>query len=111
MNAIDEIKETYTLEDFKEIADHGCQSGVCRKHIYYGDTISFFEKYEDQVIDYITDCYDDEFLVDVFRDSHANIDTYKNNLVWCFIELIAMEVDEEHRYDYAIANGAIIEYA
>ena len=53
MNAIQEIKETYTLEDFKEIANHGCQSGVCSQHIYYGDTIKFFDKYADEVTNYV----------------------------------------------------------
>ena len=94
MNAIQEIKETYTLEDFKEIANHGCQSGVCSQHIYYGDTISFFEKYEDEITDYIEFNYGTEFLVDLFKDADADLTTYKNNVTWCFIEMIAFEVTE-----------------
>ncbi len=101
MNAIDEIKETYTLEDFKEIADHGCQSGVCSQHIYYGDTIKFYEKYEGEILDYITDCYGDEFLVETFKNADACLDIYKNNIVWCFIEMIAMEAVDEHDFEYA----------
>ena len=51
MNAIQEIKETYSLEDFQEIANHGCQSGVCSQHIYYGDTIQFYETFETNILD------------------------------------------------------------
>ena len=101
MNAINEIKETYTLEDFKEIADHGCQSGVCSQHIYYGDTIKFYEKYEGEILDYITDCYGDEFLVDTFKNADACLNIYKNNIVWCFIEMIAMDAVEENDFEYS----------
>ena len=94
MNAIQEIKETYTLEDFKEIANHGCQSGVCSQHIYYGDTISFFEKYEDEVLDYIESSYGTEFLVDMFKNADASLTHYKNDVVWCLIEMIAFEETE-----------------
>ena len=94
MNAIQEIKETYSLEDFQEIANHGCQSGVCSQHIYYGDTISFFEKYEDEITDYIEFNYGTEFLVDLFKDADADLTTYKNNVTWCFIEMIAFEETE-----------------
>lgn len=94
MDAITKIKETYTVEELKEIANHGCQSGVCSQHIYYGDTISFFETYEDEITDYIESCYGIEFLVDMFKDADANLRYYKNNITWCFIEMIAMEVEE-----------------
>ena len=94
MNAIQEIKETYTLEDFKEIANHGCQSGVCSQHIYYGDTVKFFEKYEDEVLDYIESSYGTEFLVDMFKNADASLTHYKNDVVWCLIEMIAFEETE-----------------
>ena len=103
MNAIDEIKETYTLEEFKEIADHGCQSGVCSQHIYYGDTIKFYEKYEDEIIDYIESNYGTEYLVDMFKDADASLTVYKNSVTWCFIEMIAFEVTEEAQEEYALS--------
>jgi hypothetical protein len=105
MNAIDEIKETYTLEDFKEIANHGCQSGVCSQHIYYGDTIKFYEKYEDEIVDYIesNSGYGTEFLVDMFKDADASLTVYKNSVTWCFIEMIAFEVSEEAQEEYALS--------
>ena len=101
MNAVKAVKEIYSLEELKEIADHGCQSGVCSQHIYYGDTISFYEKYEGEILDYITDNYGDEFLVETFKNADACLNIYKNNIVWCFIEMIAMDAVEEHDFEYA----------
>ena len=95
MNAINEIKETYTLEDFKEIADHGCQSGVCSQHIYYGDTIKFFDTYEDEIIEYIADNVGGDMNEQLWNDNPCNIIGYKNDTVWTFIELVAMQ-----RVDY-----------
>ena len=94
MNATEKILSVYDKETLKEIADHGCQSGVCSQHIYYGDTISFFEKYENEVLDYIESSYGTEFLVDLFKDADADLTTYKNSVTWCFIEMIAFEVTE-----------------
>ena len=113
MGAIDarmEIEQTYTLETLKEIADHGCQSGVCSQHIYYGDTIKFYEKYEKELIPYFIDSYDVDFLVDLFKESllGGSLTHYKNSVTWCFIEMIAFEVTdgiEIYHEDYAMANA------
>ena len=108
MNAIEAIKETYSPEDFKEIANHGCQSGVCRQHIYYGDTKAFFGDHEDEIIEYIVCNYGTEFLVEMFKKADASLDLYMNNVVWCFIEMIAFEVTdgiEIYHEDYAMANA------
>ena len=106
MNAIDarmEIEQTYTLEDFKEIANHGCQSGVCSQHIYYGDTIKFYDTYEDEIIEYIEDAYSTNFLVELFSDADASLTVYKNSVTWCFIEMIAFEAVEEAQEEYAMS--------
>ena len=106
MNAIDarmEIEQTYTLEDFKEIADHGCQSGVCSQHIYYGDTVQFYETFENNILDELTLNYGIEFLVDLFKDAEADLSVYKNNVCWAFIEMIAMDAVEEAQEEYALS--------
>ena len=104
MNAIEKIKSDYTLEEFKEIADHGCQSGVCTKHIYYGDTIQFYETFEADIIDYLTDEFDTQFLVNLFENADADLTIYKNHVVWAFIECVAFELVQDHNYEYAMAN-------
>ena len=102
MNAINAIKEAYDFETMQEIASHGCQSGVCSKHIYYGDTIKFFDNHEDEITDYIESQYGTEFLVEMFKNADASLRIYKNDVVWCFIEMIAFEVTESDEiYAYA----------
>ena len=91
MNATEKIKSDYTLEEFKEIADHGCESGVCSQHIYYGDTIKYYDKYEDEIMDELVLNYGTEFLVDLFKDADACLDIYKNKVTWAFIELTAID--------------------
>ena len=103
MNATETIQKTYTLEEFKEIANHGCQSGVCHEHIYYGDTVKFYETYEVQILDDLVLNYGYDFIVNLFRDSDAQLTWYKNAVVWAFIEMVAMEAVEEHQEEYALS--------
>ena len=110
MNAIKAVKELYTLEELKEIADHGCQSGVCRQHIYYGDTIKFFDKYEDEITDYFTNNYDWDFLVNLFKDADADLTVYKNSVTWAFIESVAFVAVDEDDERIELEEAKIEEY-
>ncbi len=110
-NARDYIRDTYELEDLKEIADHGCQSGVCSQHIYYGDTIEFFTKHAEEITSFIKDTLGVEVLKDIFGDGDGNLDQYMNDLTWVFIELVAMQVVDDYEdavtdlEDVAVSNG------
>ena len=95
MDAAKAVKDIYSLEDLKEIADHGCQSGVCHKHIYYGDTIQFYETFETNILDELTLNYGTDFLVDLFRDADASLTIYKNHVCWAFIEMVAFQSVED----------------
>ena len=88
----DEIIATYDKETMEEIAGHGCSSGVCFKHIYYGDTVRFYDKYEDEILDYFRDNYDTDFLVTLFKQSEGILDYYKNYVCWAYIEAISFDV-------------------
>ena len=90
-----EILSTYDMDTLKEIANHGCGSGVCSQHIYYGDTIKFFDKYEDEITEYFNDNYGTEFLVDLFAQNDADLDYYKNDVTWAYIESVAFQVTED----------------
>ena len=110
-SAIEEIKATYDYETCKKIVDHGCQSGVCSQHIYYGDTVKFFDTYEDEIIDFIDCVIGNDTLLDLFKRANYDLTYYKNEVVWTFIELVAMrvvdEVDEQGiRDDELIASYA-----
>ena len=89
-----ELLSTYETETFQEIADHGCESGVCSEHIYYGDTIAFFDKYEGEILDLIHERYGVDVLVEIFKKSEACYDMYRNDCCWLFIENVAQDVIE-----------------
>ena len=95
MNAREAIMAAYDKDTLKEIADHGCKSGVCHEHIYYGDTNKYYNKYEDEITTYLTDNYGTEFLVSLFEKANASLTTYKNDVTWAYIEAIAFNYLEE----------------
>ena len=96
LSAIEQIKSDYDYEDAKEIVNHGCESGVCFKHIYYADTVGFFNKYPDEITRYVVDELSIEFLKDTLEQHDGDLDCYLNDLTWAFIELDAGVIVEEH---------------
>ena len=102
MNATEKILQTYNKEELKEIADHGCQSGVCHEHIYYGDTIQFYDTFETNILDELVLNYGYDLLNDLFKDANAALTVYKNSVVWAFIEMVAFEAVEEYDREYAM---------
>ena len=88
----DKLLSIYDQETMQEIADHGCISGVCSQHIYYADTISFFDKYEGEILDLIHGRYVVDELVSIFKRSEADYDMYRNECTWLFIENVASDV-------------------
>ena len=102
MNATEKILQTYNKEELKEIANNGCQSGVCSQHIYYGDTIQFYDTFETDIMDELVLNYGYDLLVDLFKDANADLTVYKNNVVWAFIEMVAFEAVEEYDREYAM---------
>ena len=86
-----QLLKDYDQEQLQEIADHGCTSGVCHKHIYYVDTISFFDKYEGEILDLIHIRYGVDTLVDIFKEHDACYDAYRNDCCWLFIENVATD--------------------
>ena len=94
MRGYDEIKEAYgsDKETMEEIVRHGCQSGVCQQHIYYADTIKFFDKHEDEITEYFNDYYDEDFLVNMFKEAGADLTYYKNQATWAYIEAICVDI-------------------
>ena len=95
MDATKAITEVYSLEELKTIANHGCESGVCHEHIYYGDTTKFYDTYEVQILEDLVLNYGYYLLVELFEKNNANLIWYKNAVVWAFIELTAIEAIED----------------
>ena len=88
----DVIKNQYTIDELNDIVEHGCASGCASNHIYYSDTVRFFDLYSDDICDYIRDAIGSEFLTETFDNNEGNLTGYKNDIVWTFIELYAMEL-------------------
>ena len=91
-SAYDAIVDTYDIETFNEINDHGCKSGVANSHIYYKDTVEFYDTFEDDIYDYIESTLGEEVLVDIFKSNSCDLKLYKNDVTWCYIELVASEI-------------------
>ena len=110
-SAFDTIIDTYDYETCKEIVNHGCQSGVCSEHIYYGDTIKFFDTYTDEITSHIIDTVGIDHLSNTLKRNTGNLDMYKNDMTWTFIELVAMQVVDDYEdavtdlEDVAESNG------
>ena len=88
----DVIKNDYTIEELNNIVEHGCISGCASNHLYYSDTVSFYDEYSEEISDYIRDAIGSEFLTETFDNNEGNLTGYKNDIVWTFIELYAMEL-------------------
>ena len=106
-DAFNEIVNTYDHEQMQEIVSHGCISGVCSQHIYYADTVTFFDKYEDEIYSELEECFGVDTLVELFTQANANLDQYKNDVVWLYIEDVCSIVlttleEEEYAQDQMI---------
>tara|TARA_E500000305_G_C3996141_1_gene224648 strand:- start:469 stop:930 length:462 start_codon:yes stop_codon:yes gene_type:complete len=95
-NAFDSVRNSYDIETLREIRDHGCASGVAHDHIYYSDTLTFFDHFEDEIIEYIADILGGEFNEELWNNNPCNWIGYKNDTVWCFIELVASCLVDEY---------------
>ena len=95
------IRENYTMEELKDIAQHGCVVGFPGL-TYYIDTVRLYEEYEDDIWDLLEDDteglgYDNPLqLIASFNGAeHVWTDTqFKNLLVWYYVEQTAFRITE-----------------
>ena len=109
-DAFNEIANTYDHETMQEIVNHGCVSGVCSQHIYYADTIAFFDKYEGEILDLIHVRYGVDELVSIFKRSEADYDMYRNDCCWLFIENVATDVVIDNEESQLAEDQLVEEY-
>jgi len=93
--AFDSIKKQYDIDTLREISDHGCVSGVANHHIYYNQTVSFFDDNEEEIVEYVSNNLDEDYLVECFKNNDAQLRLYKNDIVWTFVELVASQLVDE----------------
>ena len=95
-NAFDSVRDSYDIDTLREIVEYGCSSGIANQHIYYSETVSFFDNYEDEIIEYITDTLGDEMIEEIWNANPCNITGYKNDTVWTYVELVASQLVDEY---------------
>ena len=96
LSAYDTIKEQYDIDTLREISQHGCQSGCANNHIYYTQTVKFFDKHEDEIIEYLADTYGGSYSEEVWSNNTNHINGYKNDIVWGYIDSVAYEIVEQY---------------
>ena len=96
LSAFDTIKNEYDINTLRDIRDHGCSSGVAYNHIYYTETVSFFDKHEDEIIEYIADTLGGDINEDIWNRNPNHINGYKNDIVWTYIELVANTLVDQY---------------
>ena len=69
-------------DEIKDVAMHGCSGGVSG-FIYYSENERFFDKYEDEICDYLNDC---GMSMKDFVDVDSTIRSLKNDMVWAVVE-------------------------
>ena len=106
----DKLLSTYDTETLYEIDNHGCKSGVCSEHIYYADTIAFFDRYEGEILDLIHERYGVDELVSIFKRSEADYNMYQNECCWLFIENVATDVVIDNEESELAEDQLIEEY-
>jgi hypothetical protein len=92
LQSVKYLQEVYTLEELKDIVEHGCSSGLAREHIYYHQTWDFYLKFEDEVEDELFATYGEEYIEYFSRDGVTSVRQLVNNMVWSFIELVAQDI-------------------
>jgi len=97
LTARETIKETYSLQVLETIIEEGCFSGVANKHADDSQTVKFYDEYPDEISEYISDSLTSLELTRTFENNEGDLEGYKNDIVWTFIELLANEIVEEEK--------------
>ena len=101
-NALD--KRFDDLEEIKDVANHGCEGGVS-DFIYYSETREFFNEYDAEIEQDLSDIYgDDSFSEIACLPSITDTIQFKNHCVWVIVEIYCQAKLEEHEIDSLIAK-------
>ena len=103
---IDYILNYYsTDEEIKsfvgDLLQYGCQSGMINDLVYYSDTIKFYDTYEDDIEDLITNFMEDlgiesrPLFIESLNGSAENMTQEKNLLSWFAFEETAKSLNDE----------------
>ena len=87
-----ELLRVYDVETLQQIADTSCADSCSSEHIYTYNAVTFFDKYEGEILDLIHERYGVDTLVELFARDGACYDAYRTSCVFLFIENVAQDV-------------------
>ena len=105
-----ELLRVYDVETLQQIADTSCADSCSSEHIYTHNAITFFDKYEGEILDLIHTRYGVDTLVELFARDGACYDAYRTSCVWMFIENVATDVVIEMEESELAEDKLIEEY-
>ena len=87
------MKETYTLEELREITQHGCVSGCAGTLIYYRDTCALYDLHAEELHNQLGEWIENvgenpEFITEQL----GYADGFKNAMVWFVAEQYANDI-------------------
>ena len=83
------------IEHLKDVAYHGCQSGVVSNLIYYTDTNKFYNKYQDEIHELIASSIDEGLLDDRTLSKAFTDNNFTNWATWFAYEVNAQNILNE----------------
>ena len=84
-----------------DLINHGCQSGMVTELIYYADTIKFYDKFEDDIEDLISENMEGlgietrPLFIESLNGSAENMTQEKNLLSWFAFEETVRRINGE----------------
>ena len=98
-NSEDRHVATFSIDDLKDIAEHGMSSGVSG-FIYTRDNVAWFNENSDEIEEYLSDWYMDNMgevnYIGAIAQGNGfavgSIDELKNRMVWSYVELKAHDI-------------------
>jgi len=97
----EDIKNTYNKEELENIIENGCVSCCAHSHIYYKETVDWFDKFEEEIWALVEEFAEDqeisplEFIATLNgSETIACTHTLKNLLCWFAVEEMAREILE-----------------
>lgn len=86
--AYNKLCDMYDVDTMREIAEHGCASGVASNHIYTSDCVDFYQEHEDEINDFIEEHFGIETVMELTQEC-ADIRSAMNHLCWIYVECVA----------------------
>ena len=93
MDSLDYLSKLYSQEELTEIAKHGCITGVATHHIHYHETEDFFNKFEDEILDFLENLNGENPIHYYSKDCYS-IQELTNKIAWAYIDMASAHLVE-----------------